>query len=132
MASETNQVMSGETWPKESQRLRNGANGQVPVDSLRGDDDFGKKARKARLAEGGNIASEPNQVGLNHGDVFAAASIAKAFFEASFAIVKDYGEHVRWSGGGRAQAAATLAQACATVYAAQMQAGQRKGRKTTP
>lgn len=28
--------MNGETWPKESQRLRNGANGQVPVSSLHG------------------------------------------------------------------------------------------------
>lgn len=132
MASEPNQVMSGETWPKETQRLSNGANGQVPLGSLQGDDDFGKKARKARLAKWANMASEPNPVGPNHGDVFAAASIAKAFFEASYAIVKDYGEHVRWSSGARAQAAATLAQACATVYAAQMQAGQRKGRKTTP
>jgi hypothetical protein len=132
MASEPNQVMSGEIWPKESQRLRNGANGQVPVGSLQSDDDFGKKPHKARLAKGASIASEPNPVGPNHGDVFAAASIAKAFFEASIAIVKDYGEHVRWCGGGRAQAAATLAQACATVYAAQMQAGQSKGRKTTP
>lgn len=132
MATEPNQVMSGETWPKESQRLCNGANGQVPAGGLQGDDDSEKKARKVRLAKGANIASEPNQVGPNHGDVFAAASIAKAFFEASYAIVKDYGEHVRWSGGGRAQAAATLAQACATVYAAQMQAGQSKGRKNAP
>lgn len=132
MATEPNQGMSGEIWPKESQRLRNGANGQVPVGSLQGDDYSGKKPARPGLRRGGNIASEPNPVSPNHGDVFAAASIARAFFEASFAIVKDYGEHVRWSGGGRAQAAATLAQACATVYAAQMQAGQRKGRKTTP
>jgi hypothetical protein len=30
--------MSRETWPKEWQRLRNGANGQVPVGSLQGND----------------------------------------------------------------------------------------------
>jgi hypothetical protein len=132
MASEPNQVMSGEIWPKESQRLRNGASGQVPVSSLQGDDDFGKKPHKARLAKGASMSNDPNQLAPNHGDVFVAASIAKAFFEASIAIVKDYGEHVRWSSGGRAQAAATLAQACATVYAAQIQAGQSKGRKTAP
>lgn len=42
--------MSGETYPKESQRLSNGANGQLPVSGLQGDDDFQEKERKARLA----------------------------------------------------------------------------------
>ncbi|MEN9995684.1 MAG: hypothetical protein RL462_460 [Pseudomonadota bacterium] len=42
--------MSGETWPKESQRLRNGANGQVPVGGSQGAEDFEEKARRARLA----------------------------------------------------------------------------------
>ena len=68
------------------------------------------------------MSNEHHQAVLNHGDAFAAASIAKAFFETSFSIVKDYGDHVRWNGSGRALAAATLAQACATVYAANIYA----------
>ena len=42
--------MNGETWPKESQRLRNGASGQVPVGGLQAGDDFQEKERRARLA----------------------------------------------------------------------------------
>ena len=68
----------------------------------------------------------------NHGDVFAAASVVKAFFDTCFVMVKDYGGHVRWDSSGRAQAAATLASACATVYAAQLQDRQRKAKKPTP
>lgn len=62
----------------------------------------------------------------NHGDVFEAASVVKAFFETAYAMVKDYGGFVRWDSTGRAQAAAILASACATVYAAQLQERQRK------
>jgi hypothetical protein len=68
------------------------------------------------------MSNEKHQAGLNHGDTFAAASIAKAFFEVSFSIVKDYGDRVQWDGSGRALAAATLTQACATVYAANIYA----------
>ena len=69
---------------------------------------------------------------LNHGDVFAASTLAKSFFETSFSIVNDYGESVDWRSFGRAQAAATLANACAVVYATQMADRQRKPKKTAP
>lgn len=62
----------------------------------------------------------------NHGDVFEAASVVKAFFDTCYVMVKDYGGFVRWDSTGRAQAAAILASACATVYAAQLQERQRK------
>jgi hypothetical protein len=41
--------MSGETWPKESQRLRNGASGQVPVSSLHGNAMSGQELPDAVL-----------------------------------------------------------------------------------
>jgi hypothetical protein len=68
----------------------------------------------------------------NHGDVFEAASIAKMFFETSFAIVKGSGNSAHWINCGCAEAAATLANACATVYAAQLSERQRKPKKTAP
>jgi len=46
----THPAMSGETYPKESQRLRNGANGQVPVAVSQGADAFEEKIRRAQLA----------------------------------------------------------------------------------
>jgi hypothetical protein len=68
----------------------------------------------------------------NHGDVFAAATVVKAFFDTAYQMVKDAGSHQRWYQTGRAQAAATLAHACATVYAAQLSERQRKPSQRNP
>lgn len=68
----------------------------------------------------------------NHGEVFAAASIVKAFFDVAYEMVKEAGGHQRWHQAGRAQAAATLANACAMVYVAQMHERQRKAKKPAP
>jgi Primase C terminal 2 (PriCT-2) len=68
----------------------------------------------------------------NHGDVFAAATVVKAFFDTAYQMVKDAGGHQRWHQSGRAQAAATLASACATVFAAQLAERQRKPKKSAP
>lgn len=70
----------------------------------------------------------------NHGDVFAAASVVSAFFDVAYEMVVATGCRVRWGvrDADRAQAAATLASACATVYAAQLQERQRKAKKPTP
>lgn len=68
----------------------------------------------------------------NHGDVFAAATVVKAFFDTAYQMVKDAGGHQRWHQTGRAQAAATLANACAVVYVAQMSERQRKTKKPAP
>lgn len=70
----------------------------------------------------------------NHGDVFAAASVVSAFFDVAFEMVKAKGCGVKWEAkdADRLQAAATLANACATVYTAQMQERQRKAKRPTP
>lgn len=68
----------------------------------------------------------------NHGEVFAVASIVKAFFDVAYEVVKDAGGNQGWYQSGRAQAAATLANACATVYVTQMADRQRKTKKPTP
>lgn len=70
----------------------------------------------------------------NHGDVFAAASVVSAFFDVAYEMVVAKGYHVRWAvrDADRAQAAATLTSACATVYAAQLQERQRKAKKPAP
>ncbi len=72
------------------------------------------------------MATNQKHETTSHADVFEAASVVKAFFETAYAMVKDYGGFVRWDSTGRAQAAAILASACATVYAAQLQQRQRK------
>jgi hypothetical protein len=68
----------------------------------------------------------------NHGDVFAAATVVKAFFDTAYQLVKDAGGGSRWNQAGRAQAAATLAHACTTVYAAQLTERQRKPSQRNP
>jgi hypothetical protein len=68
----------------------------------------------------------------NHGDVFAAATVVKAFFDTAYQLVKDVGGGSRWNQSGRAQAAATLAHACATVYAEQLSERQRKPSQRNP
>jgi hypothetical protein len=68
----------------------------------------------------------------NHGEIFAAASIVRAFFDVAYEVVKDAGGNQRWHQTGRAQAAATLANACAVVYVAQMAERQRKTKKPAP
>lgn len=78
------------------------------------------------------MTTDQKQDTPNHGDVFAAATVVKAFFDASFEMVRGKGDHQRWLQSGHAQAAATLANACATVYVAQMQERQRKAKKPTP
>lgn len=68
----------------------------------------------------------------NHGDVFAAATVVKAFFDTAYQMVKDSGGGQRWYQSGHTQAAATLAHACATVYAAQLSERQRKPSQRNP
>ena len=80
------------------------------------------------------MTTDQKQDTPNHGDVFAAASVVSAFFDVAFEMVIAKGARVRWGvrDADRAQAAATLANACATVYAAKMQERQRKAKKPTP
>lgn len=80
------------------------------------------------------MTTDQKQDTPNHGDVLAAASVVSAFFDVAFEMVIAKGVRVRWEvrDADRVQAAATLANACATVYAAQMQERQRKAKKPTP
>lgn len=68
---------------------------------------------------------------LDESEVFAANLLASRFFEAAIVSVNGYGNHTRWFDSGRAMAAATLANAAATIYAANIQAKQaaRRTRK---
>lgn len=80
------------------------------------------------------MATDQKHEAPNHGDVFAAASVVSAFFDVAYEMVIAKGSRVRWGvrDADRAQAAATLASACATVYAVQSQDRQRKAKKPTP
>lgn len=59
---------------------------------------------------------------------FESSLLAKTFFEQAMVTVGPHGSHVRWGDGGRAQAAATLANAAAQIYAAKLTAAAKPKR----
>lgn len=80
------------------------------------------------------MTTEQSTATPNHGEVFAAASIVKAFFDVAYEMVISKGQSERWGvrDQDRTKAAATLANACATIYVAQMSERQRKAKKPAP
>lgn len=64
----------------------------------------------------------------NESLAFESSLIAKTLFEQCWVTVGGYGGHARWGDAGRAQAAATLANAAATIYAANLAAAAKPKR----
>ncbi len=67
-------------------------------------------------------------VNIDESLAFEASLLAKTFFEQALVTVKPYGGTVRWHGSARYEAAATLANAAATIYAANLAAAAKPKR----
>ncbi len=89
-------------------------------------------SRQRLSQEGGLVATMglKKQFATNQEDALSAARIVETFLKTSHALLARYGERTEWGDHRHAQASVMLANACATVYAAQVQERIHKEKKT--